>query len=231
MKNVRLVAFLLGLFCSLDEAVNSQDENDLKLLGAGYLLDVDRLQSLDLSDDQKREIKEATDKINADSRRKSEQHMKTFGSGKRDPKAERKNLTPDELISRAIQEEKRRESSSQRFESKANAQIRALIDILLPHQRKKLVGLRLWNVRDFSFATLLEQRFVQAKLKMTPKQIESIQPSAGKLQKEFEEEVEKLKQSYRKRLMSKVMTDKQRDDFKKIMGENIGMKGEVLSKF
>lgn len=231
MKNVLFIAILLGLYCSLEAAAFSQEINDLKLLGVGYLLDVDRLKSLDLSDDQKREIKKAADKINADSRRKLEEHLKTFGSGKRDPKAESKNLTPDELMSKAIQEEKRQESSSQRFESKTNAQIHALLDILLPHQQKKLVGLKLWNARDNSFATLLEQRFVQAKLKMTPKQVDSVQPAAAKLQKEFEEEVEKLKQSYRKRLMDKVMTEEQRDDFKKIMGENIGMKGEVLSKF
>ena len=227
LKNFLLIAFLFGLFCSLEETAITQDENDLKLLGPATCLNVDRLKSLDLSEDQKREIKKAADMINANGRRKFEEHRKIFGSLKHDPNPESKNLDSDEMLSKAIQEEKSRESRSQLFQSQSKAQIQALLDILLPHQKKRLVSLCLWNVRDYRFADLLTQPFVQTKLKLTPKQVGSIQPVATKLQKEFDDELEMLKQKYRKRLMDKVMTKEEREIFGRAIGENIGSKSEL----
>jgi ABC-type transport system involved in cytochrome bd biosynthesis fused ATPase/permease subunit len=62
---------------------------------------------------------------------------------------------------------------------------------------------------------------------LTPKQVGSIQPVATKLQKEFDDELEMLKQKYRKRLMDKVMTKEEREIFGRAIGENIGSKSEL----
>lgn len=156
-----------------------------------------------------------------------EEHRKIFGSLKQDPNAESKNLDSDEMLSKAIQEEKSRESRSQLFQSQSKAQIQALLVILLPHQKKRLVSLCLWNVRDYRFADLLTQPFVQTKLNLTPKQVDSIQPVATKLQKEFEDELEMLKQKYRKRLMDKVFATEQQEIFDQALGENIGSKSDL----
>lgn len=156
-----------------------------------------------------------------------EEHRKIFGSLKQDPNAKSKNLDSDEMLSKAIQEEKSRESRSQLFQSQSKAQIQALLDILLPHQNKRLVSLCLWNVRDYRFADLLTQPFVQTKLKLMPKQVDSIQPVATKLQKEFEDELEMLKQKYRKRLMDKVFATEQQEVFDQALGENIGSKSDL----
>ena len=48
-----------------------------------------------------------------------------------------------------------------------------------------------------------------------------------KLQKEFDDELEMLKQKYRKRLMDKVMTKEEREIFGRAIGENIGSKSEL----
>ena len=135
------------------------------------------------------------------------------------------------MLSKAIQEEKSRESRSQLFQSQSKAQIPALLVILLPHQKKRLVSLCLWNVRDYRFADLLTQPFVQTKLKLTSKQVDSIQPVATKLQKEFEDELEMLKQKYRKRLMDKVFATEQQEIFDQALGENIGSKSNLKFGF
>ncbi|MDB4632142.1 hypothetical protein OAF96_01790 [bacterium] len=222
------VTLLTILIFDVESAV-AQNKNDLELIDISYLLDEERLRGLDLSEEQKQRVSEAKERIQSEGSRQFAEHRKKFGDGKQSNEEESKKRTPAEELARSIKIEASSQSWGRISTSQSEAKAKALLDILLPHQEKKLVPLYLWRHANSGsgFRSFLKSRFIQKKLELTPDQVESIQPVATKLQKEFDDELEMLKQKYRKRLMDKIMTKEQREIFDQAIGENIGSKSEL----
>lgn len=233
-KNKWLGIILLAtLFFQLKSAV-SQDSIDLNSLNIGDFLDVKMLDGLGLSDEQKRRVDEAKRKIDDEWIKRSTEHeekfqnVKNFDKAGRDAKPKRDERTPDDELARSMKIEGRKEINSRYFTLKSTT----LLEILLPHQEKKLVRLFLWKkATSIGFRWFLKNDLVQTKIKMTAKQSALVDAKAADLQKEFDVELEKLKQKYRNRLTNKVLNEEQNQKLKKLVGKNIGSKGEMVIKF
>lgn len=185
------------------------DGQDLSELGLSNLLKLPSVKDLELTDDQNEKLAKAK----RDFERKRQSQINAL--------VESKRADPDSDI--------RKELSS--IDKKLLAEFNQDIwEILLSHQQKKLVPLYLWSqAKNYvGFRRFLVNKLVQEKIELTPKQIASIKPAAEKLQKEFEEDLEKLKQKYRKRLTDKVLSKEQQGTFDRVIGRNIGTKEDAF---
>lgn len=219
-----LMMFFLGGFAT--EAVHSQQQDESASISSLDLLDDELLSGLDLSDQQKELMGAASKKIASDFRNAREAYKQKFIVGKKTRQnSEAIDLTPAEELARSIELERQRDELRQIGDAKRIATQNALNEILLPHQKKKMLRLQLWTIyeRQYGTRSVLNNKFVQSKLEMTSEQRKAVEPEATKIQAEFNEELKKLKQKYRKLLIAKVLSKEQQAKYDRVIGKDIGM--------
>lgn len=96
-------------------------------------------------------------------------------------------------------------------------------EIFLPHQQRLIIRQTFWTFVNEStgFHNELSKNYYAEHLKLTGKQKLDLKLEGEKMQKEFSQDLEKLRKKYRRELEQEVLTKKQIQTLGKLMGENI----------
>lgn len=220
-------------------AAQESIEDDLQLIdlrhggvnfrgGSNELL----FEVLDVSDEQQAKMLAAVKKIEANIEMDFDEIQKRIDLAEKSS-GNGSELTPEQKIARSMRlEEAALEMQTLRAREQKET-IDVMLDALLPHQKKELVGFFLWRKANSEqgIRLVLDQKLVRKKLEITGKQSTEIVTEAMRLQKDFEAELEKLKSKYRDRLKREVFEKDQRKDVDKLIGENPGLKTKMPIRF